>query len=140
MQCHDPGATKNYCRNFERAGACEEIKPWCYTTDTNVHWEECSIPMCTGEIFQRTIYIAVRWSGTSTINITESINCYGAKWTNQNNKYTIGMFRCHNNVAIVMFTRHYKQYLLGSEFTLITDHDSLLWLFHFKHSVDQLGG
>ena len=59
------------------------------------------------------ISIVVRWSGTSTINITERIHCYGAKWTNQKYKYTIGMFRCQNNVAIVMFTRHYKHYLLG---------------------------
>ena len=49
------------------------------------------------------------------------------------------MFRCHNNVAIVMFTRHYKYYLLGREFTLITDRGSFTWLFRFKYPVGQLG-
>ena len=38
-----------------------------------------------------------------------------------------------------MFTRHYKHYLLGREFTLRTDHGSLIWLFRFKHPVGQLG-
>ena len=42
-------------------------------------------------------------------------------------------------LAIVMFTRHYKHYLLGREFTLRTDHGSLTWLFRFKHPVGQLG-
>ena len=42
-------------------------------------------------------------------------------------------------LAIVMFTRHYKHYLLGPEFTLRADHGSLIWLFRFKHPVGQLG-
>ena len=42
-------------------------------------------------------------------------------------------------LAIIMFTCHYKHYLIGREFTLRTDHGSLTWLFRFEHSVGQLG-
>ncbi|XP_066996818.2 tyrosine-protein kinase transmembrane receptor Ror2 [Anabrus simplex] len=33
---------ENYCRN---AGG-EEPSPWCYTTDPNVRWQRCDIPVC----------------------------------------------------------------------------------------------
>lgn len=33
---------ENYCRN---AGG-EEPGPWCYTTDPNVRWQLCEIPVC----------------------------------------------------------------------------------------------
>ena len=32
----------NYCRNPEGRGT----KPWCYTTDPQVRWEYCDIPVC----------------------------------------------------------------------------------------------
>ena len=35
----------NYCRNPNPAAA---EKPWCYTTDPDVRWEFCDIPVCTG--------------------------------------------------------------------------------------------
>eukprot|EP00105_Crassostrea_gigas_P034030 XP_019918178.1 PREDICTED: plasminogen-like [Crassostrea gigas] len=34
---------ENYCRNLI---AGEEPTPWCYTTDENVRWEHCDIPIC----------------------------------------------------------------------------------------------
>ena len=42
-------------------------------------------------------------------------------------------------LSIVVFTRHYKHYLIGREFTVRTDHGSLTWLFRFKHPEGQLG-
>ena len=42
-------------------------------------------------------------------------------------------------LSIVVFTRHYKHYLLGREFTVRTNHGSLTWLFRFKHLEGQLG-
>ena len=39
-------SAKNYCRNPDS----EEPKPWCYTTDPDVRWEYCAIPLC-GNIF-----------------------------------------------------------------------------------------
>ena len=42
-------------------------------------------------------------------------------------------------LSIVVFTRHYKHYMLGCEFTVRTDHGSLTWLFRFKHPESQLG-
>lgn len=35
-------AAMNYCRNPDR----EPDGPWCYTTDPEVRWEYCDIPMC----------------------------------------------------------------------------------------------
>ncbi|VDI40324.1 Hypothetical predicted protein, partial [Mytilus galloprovincialis] len=32
----------NYCRNPDE----DPIGPWCFTTDPDVLWEECSIPLC----------------------------------------------------------------------------------------------
>ena len=33
---------KNYCRDPKGEG-----QPWCYTTQPNVRWQHCSIPVCT---------------------------------------------------------------------------------------------
>ena len=32
---------KNYCRDPKGEG-----RPWCYTTQPNVRWQHCSIPVC----------------------------------------------------------------------------------------------
>ena len=42
-------------------------------------------------------------------------------------------------LAIVVFTRHFKHYLLGRQFTVRTDHGSLAWLYRFKEPTGQLG-
>ena len=36
-------------------------------------------------------------------------------------------------LAIVRFTRHYRHYLLGRQFTVRTDHSSLTWLMRFRN-------
>ena len=41
-------------------------------------------------------------------------------------------------LAIVVFTRQFRHYLLGRKFTLRTDHSSLVWLMRFKHPEGQL--
>ena len=35
-------------------------------------------------------------------------------------------------LAIVTFTRHFRHYLLGRKFTIVTDHGALQWLHNFK--------
>ena len=35
-------------------------------------------------------------------------------------------------LAIVTFTRHFKHYLLGRKFKIVTDHRALQWLHNFK--------
>ena len=35
-------------------------------------------------------------------------------------------------IAIVIFTRHFRHYLLGRKFTIVTDHRALQWLHNFK--------
>ncbi|XP_038660065.1 muscle, skeletal receptor tyrosine-protein kinase isoform X2 [Scyliorhinus canicula] len=35
--------SENYCRN----PGGESQRPWCYTTDRNIRWEFCNVPLCT---------------------------------------------------------------------------------------------
>ena len=41
-------------------------------------------------------------------------------------------------LAVVTFVQHFRSYLLGSHFTLRTDHGSLTWLWNFKEPQGQL--
>lgn len=41
-------------------------------------------------------------------------------------------------LAVLVFMRHYRHYLLGRHFTVRTDHASLVWIMRFKHSGGQL--
>ena len=41
-------------------------------------------------------------------------------------------------LAVVLFTRTFRHYLLGRKFTVRTDHNSLVWLTNFKHAEGQL--
>ena len=41
-------------------------------------------------------------------------------------------------LAVVVFTQHFRPYLLGREFTLRTNHGSLTWLQSFKDPEGQL--
>lgn len=41
-------------------------------------------------------------------------------------------------LAVVFYTRQFRHYLLGKKFLLCTDHNSLTWLFRFKHPEGQL--
>jgi len=36
------GEAENYCRNPDR----EPSGPWCYTTDKNIKYQFCNIPLC----------------------------------------------------------------------------------------------
>ena len=42
-------------------------------------------------------------------------------------------------LAIVVFTRQFRHYLLGNRFLVRTDHGSLAWLYRFKEPMGQLG-
>ncbi|XP_062589436.1 uncharacterized protein LOC134251086 [Saccostrea cucullata] len=41
-------------------------------------------------------------------------------------------------LAVIKFTRQFRHYLLGREFTVRTDHHSLVWLMNFKHPKNQI--
>ena len=41
-------------------------------------------------------------------------------------------------LAIVRFTRQFRHFLLGRQFLIRTDHNSLTWLLRFKHIEGQL--
>lgn len=41
-------------------------------------------------------------------------------------------------LALVFFVKHFKHYLLGREFTVRTDHGSLVWLYKFKDPDEQI--
>ena len=40
-------------------------------------------------------------------------------------------------LAVVYFTKYFKQYLLGKDFIIRTDHGSLRWLMNFKDPQEQ---
>ena len=41
-------------------------------------------------------------------------------------------------LAVVTFTQHFRSFLLGRPFTLLTDHGSLTWLTNFKEPQGQM--
>lgn len=41
-------------------------------------------------------------------------------------------------LAVIVFTKHFRPYLLGRRFTLCTDHGSLQWLHNFKEPEGQI--
>ena len=61
----------------------------------------------------------------------EKTICYASKALSKSQtKYSAT--RCEL-LAIVTFTRHFRHYLLGRKFTIVTDHRALQWLHNFKN-------
>ena len=56
--------------------------------------------------------------------------CYASKAFSK--AQTIYSATKRERFAVVNFTRHFKHYLLGEKFTIITDHRGLQWLHNFK--------
>lgn len=44
---------ENYCRNPDHD---DDLSLWCYTTDSNIRWESCDVPVCGKQI----LYIVLR--------------------------------------------------------------------------------
>ena len=66
----------------------------------------------------------------------ERVLCYGSfAMTREQRRYCTTRKEL---LAIVRFTRQYRHYLLGTPFTVRTDHSSLTWLFNFKDPQGQL--
>ena len=56
--------------------------------------------------------------------------CYASKsFSKAQSKYSATR---RELLAIVNFTRHFRHYLLGQKFTIVTDHRALQWLHNFK--------
>ena len=69
-------------------------------------------------------------------NGMEHVVAYASKsLTKAERNYSV---TCRELFAIVTFTNHFRQYLLGRKFTLRTDHHSLTWLTNFKNQEGQL--
>ena len=66
----------------------------------------------------------------------EKVIAYGSfAFTKEQRKYCVTRKEL---LAVVRFTRQYRHYLLGKEFTVRTDHASLIWLLRFKEPQGQL--
>ena len=63
-------------------------------------------------------------------NGQEKAICYASKALNKaQTRYSATK---RELLAVVHFTRHFKHYLLGHKFTIVTDHRALQWLHNFK--------
>ena len=51
-------AAINYCRNPDPSWSGGL---WCYTTDQNVKWEECDVPLCIGRCACRRVVFLMRY-------------------------------------------------------------------------------
>ena len=61
----------------------------------------------------------------------ERVICYASKSLNKaQSRYSTTK---RELLAIVNYTRHFKHYLLGRRFKIITDHRALHWLYNFKN-------
>ena len=64
-------------------------------------------------------------------NGLEQVNCYASKSLNKaQSRYSTTK---RELLAKVNYTRHFKHYLLGRRFKIITDHRALQWLQNFKN-------
>ena len=67
---------------------------------------------------------------------TEHVIAYGSRsLSRQEQKYCVTRKEL---LAVVEFSQHFRAYLLGRQFTLRTDHGSLVWLQNFKEPEGQL--
>ena len=65
-------------------------------------------------------------------NGSERVICYAFKsFSKAHNRYSTTK---RELLAIVTFTRHFRHYLLGRKFQIVTDHRALQWLHNFKDS------
>ena len=63
-------------------------------------------------------------------NGSESVIAYASRsLSRQEQRYCVTRSEL---LAVVEFTHHFRPYLLGRQFTLRTDHGSLVWLQNFK--------
>ena len=63
------------------------------------------------------------------------IACASRSLTKPERKYSVTR---RELLAVVTFTNHFRQYLIGTPFKLRTDHNALVWLRNFKNPEGQL--
>ena len=63
------------------------------------------------------------------------INFFSRKLNKAELNYTVTEKEC---LAIVQTVKHYKHYLMGKKFTILTDHMSLKWLMGYKNPTGRL--
>ena len=69
-------------------------------------------------------------------DVQEHVIAYGSRiLTKSKCQYSVTR---HELLAVVVFTKYFRPYLLGRSFVLWTDHGSLQWLFNFKDPEGQV--
>ena len=67
---------------------------------------------------------------------TERVVAYGSRTlSKEETRYCV---TCRELLAVVVFLRYYRHFVLGRHFRLRTDHGSLRWLFHIREPEGQL--
>src|SRR6218665_2361770 len=101
---------------------------------------------CFGSWNRRGAITGNRWRGTrNSIRQSISVERRGNRWRGTRNsiRQSISVERrvyCVTGkelLAVVYFTKYYRQYLLGKQFTLRTDHAALRWLQKTPEPIGQ---
>ena len=68
---------------------------------------------------------------------TERVIAYASKTLNHSQRRYCTTYR--ELLAVVVFVKHFRHYLIGQSFTVRTDHSSLRWLTNFKDAEGMVG-
>ena len=138
----------NYYRRFVQ-GFAELAKPLHRLTDHNVsfNWtHECqeSFNNLSQKLIDKSFILDTDASNSGIGAVLsqlgddglEHIIAYGSRLLSKpERRYCV---TCRELLAVIVFTRHFRLYLLGQPFVLHTDHGSLQWLHNFKEPKGQI--
>ena len=118
--------TKEFHWNPEAHKAFEQLKD-CLTSTPNLAFPSMNEPFI---LYTDASQFAIGAVLAQVQNDLERVICYASKSLNKaQSRYSTTKRKL---LAIVNYTRHFKHYLLGQQFKIITDHRALQWLHNFK--------
>ena len=118
--------TKEFHWNPEAHKAFEELKD-CLTSTPILAFPSMNEPFI---LYTDASQFAIGAVLAQVQNGLERVICYASKSLNKaQSRYSTTK---RELLAIVNYTRHFKHYLLGRRFKIITDHRALQWLHNFK--------
>ena len=118
--------TKEFHWNPEAHKAFEQLKD-CFTSTPSLAFPSVNEPFI---LYTDASQFAIGAVLAQVQNGLERVICYASKSLNKaQSRYSTTK---RELLAIVNYTRHFKHYLPGRRFKIITDHRALQWLHNFK--------